>query len=469
MIDQDEEYVSFVQELKNPLPSKANIDGNLLSDPSRKSETKVTTTPLVEYLKNKKAEKAMKKDAHSGKGQKQSRAEGKENRQKNSDKRGDKRTAKGDKESAKAGSDSKKVLVNPKIEKPPHRKGQTQASVPKADTASRGTAQQNTASAPSKPQVKANTERKRDRKVLSAAQILHRDLGIKNAATATTTVNSTTSQGQTSTEPTGLGQTVSSSSTAGTSSTLPATIPTQPSARNSRRDRRDAERPPRGDRRLNNSSNIAEETAIKSASGQATTGKSGVAASSVPTQAESTGAIQAPAPSAPITAGFVKNVDIIQGVTEPLLRETLSSYGVVTSLIVDSIKCFAFVEFAEASQLQAAISSSPLSIAKGKVSVLERKSKDELQRGKGARGRGGRGGRVAGAERGENKPTTIASSSTASAGDGTAQVDVAKGNNRGGGRSRGRGGRGQGSGRGRGGAKGGAPPAQTSSSTEQTS
>ncbi|KAG6037669.1 hypothetical protein E4U41_004856 [Claviceps citrina] len=63
-IDQDPEFMAFLESLANPVPMRESID---VEDPNDmvKLETKITTTPLVEYLKEKKANKG--KDGGSGK------------------------------------------------------------------------------------------------------------------------------------------------------------------------------------------------------------------------------------------------------------------------------------------------------------------------------------------------------------------------------------------------------------------
>ncbi|KAG5989926.1 hypothetical protein E4U54_004218 [Claviceps lovelessii] len=66
-IDQDPEFMAFLESLANPAPMRESID---VEDPNDlvKAEAKITTTPLVEYLKEKKANKG--KDGGAGKNSK---------------------------------------------------------------------------------------------------------------------------------------------------------------------------------------------------------------------------------------------------------------------------------------------------------------------------------------------------------------------------------------------------------------
>ncbi|KAG5973717.1 hypothetical protein E4U55_000314 [Claviceps digitariae] len=66
-IDQDPEFMAFLESLANPTPMRESID---VEDPNDmvKAEAKITTTPLVEYLKEKKANKG--KDGGAGKNSK---------------------------------------------------------------------------------------------------------------------------------------------------------------------------------------------------------------------------------------------------------------------------------------------------------------------------------------------------------------------------------------------------------------
>ena len=95
------------------------------------------------------------------------------------------------------------------------------------------------------------------------------------------------------------------------------------------------------------------------------------------------------------TQAFLKHANASQGVTEPLLQEAFASFGTVTKIEIDKKKGFAYVDFAEPEGLQKAMQASPIPVAQGNVVVLERKTGPVLQarntRGGGMMGRGGVG------------------------------------------------------------------------------
>ncbi|KAK4175880.1 putative regulator of nonsense transcripts [Triangularia setosa] len=83
--------------------------------------------------------------------------------------------------------------------------------------------------------------------------------------------------------------------------------------------------------------------------------------------------IAGPAPSSGATRAFVKHANHSQGVTEALLKEALSAYGTVTSVDIDRKKGFAYVDFADHAGLAKAMAASPVAVAQATVQVLERK------------------------------------------------------------------------------------------------
>lgn len=122
---------------------------------------------------------------------------------------------------------------------------------------------------------------------------------------------------------------------------------------------------------------------------------------------------QAAASSAPATTGkqaFLKHANASQGITEPLIEEALKEFGAIEKVEIDKRKGFAYVEFKEPEGLRKAVAKGTVKVAQGAVQVLERKEKHSVQRGFpaprppqaprpaqgrggfGPRGRGGRGG-----------------------------------------------------------------------------
>ncbi|KAJ4372858.1 hypothetical protein N0V83_003149 [Neocucurbitaria cava] len=139
----------------------------------------------------------------------------------------------------------------------------------------------------------------------------------------------------------------------------------------------------------------------------------------------------APAPPAPAPTSkqaFLKHANPSQGITEPLIEEALKAFGGIEKVEIDKRKGFAYVDFADLQGLQKAMAASPIKIAQGAVQVLERKEKvarapnprfngpptGPARGGRGGfapRGRGGRGGARGGGHI-AGGPTTAAGGST---------------------------------------------------------
>ncbi|EEQ89552.1 nonsense-mediated mRNA decay protein Upf3 [Blastomyces dermatitidis ER-3] len=79
-----------------------------------------------------------------------------------------------------------------------------------------------------------------------------------------------------------------------------------------------------------------------------------------------------PQPTA--TQAFLKHANPSQGVTEELLASGFSTFGKVVKVEIDKKKGFGYVDFAEPDGLAKAIQASPVQIAQSQVVVLERKS-----------------------------------------------------------------------------------------------
>ena len=173
-----------------------------------------------------------------------------------------------------------------------------------------------------------------------------------------------------------------------------------------------------------------------------------------PAQAHNNASKAAPANPVPAPTSkqaFLKHANPSQGITEPLIEEVMKTFGGIDKVEIDKRKGFAYVDFAEPEGLRKAMAASPIKIAQGAVQVLERKEK--VARGPnprfngpptgpargGARGgfgpRGGRGGR--GGARGghagpvnaggageatSNAPAAVAASASAPAPVATANV-----------------------------------------------
>ncbi|CAG7929008.1 unnamed protein product [Penicillium olsonii] len=319
MIDQDADFIAFLESLTQPITRPAGVDAP--ADGEEKKKDTMKTTPLVQYIKDKKASKS--KDG-SGSKSKHSRAE-KESKQEKVQAK--KLLQRGDKENTAAASD-KKV----KGEKTNGK----ESKATKANAASAKSGKSSTASTSTKEPTTA-PERKRERgNPAVATKILQRDLGIS------------TSGGRRR----GKGA-------------ADAVSPKNESPRESPAPTADA---PKKER--------------KSAKNTPATSNTGKGKDSETTKADTSSTANPPAkPSkgakskAPSTAkqAFLKHANPSQGVTEALLESAFSSFGAVTKVEIDKKKGFGYVDFAEPDGLRKAIAASPVSVAQSQVVVLERK------------------------------------------------------------------------------------------------
>lgn len=85
------------------------------------------------------------------------------------------------------------------------------------------------------------------------------------------------------------------------------------------------------------------------------------------------------APPSTATQAFLKHANPSQGITEPLLDEAFAVFGTINKVEIDKKKGFAYVDFEGAESLQKAIKASPIKVAQGQVVVLERKTGPTLQ------------------------------------------------------------------------------------------
>ncbi|KAL8661291.1 MAG: hypothetical protein Q9202_005716 [Teloschistes flavicans] len=364
-IDQDSEFIEFLESLTNPVAKPTTVDQQ--AGVTTKSREKVTTTPLIQFLKEKKANKGKENaPAATAKGAKHARQASKEIPQ-SPDSTTDKTspakavnatTPSPDKRSAqaimveKAARDAPRVLnkqattpIKPKVSLPR----------PTSPGAS--------------PQTATNSplaEKKRERgSAIAAANILRRDLGIgtspggrggrrglpagsnKSTASDPPQATPTTPAKDDSTKTTSQDD---SSNTLSTSNT-----PITPAAAETQNQDSPAPQPPTG-------------PAASRASPRAPASSSSTPASN---------AASTPSKASPITPtatqAFLKHANPSQGITEPLLLESFSTYGVVKRVEIDKKKGSAYVDFEEPEGLQKAIKASPVKVAQGSVVVLERR------------------------------------------------------------------------------------------------
>lgn len=406
-IDQDQDFQEFLESLTNPISKPPTVDAEV-----SKQEEKVTTTPLIEHLREKKAAKEKPATKAAGK---HARHESREARAV-------------EKKAPKAAKD---VAQSPEKGKRPtkaDRAAREAVKVLNREAAGAVAPKQSTtesnASTPSTP-------RRRERPPVSMAAKIQRDLGLSPVTPARRSAKPSTEN---------AAKPVESDRNKETSAApVPTTgTPTVPQAKTSTPNKE----PKVTRERRGSKSSLVEKTNIdpsqdspkipigpaqqKTTTRQPPKGpsaarphfaqapKSPIAqAPAETTKAAASGTPSSQSATAPCQA-FLKHANASQGITEPLLYAALSPFGAIEHLEIDKRKGFAYVDFAEPEGLKAAIAASPVKVAQGAVQVLERKDRPTNSarppmppvaamqhhgpprggfRGRGApRGRGGRGG-----------------------------------------------------------------------------
>jgi regulator of nonsense transcripts 3 len=386
-IDQDQEFKDFLESLTNPITKSA------APEDTQKQE-KVKTTPLIEALREKKANKDKPAKGRNARGEakedaadkKQSGKQGKETALSAGDK--NRRVSKADK--AQAAKEAVKILNK-------------EASAAKDSAA----ATEKGSPAP---------ERKRGN-VAGVKSLLQRDLGIGAAPT-----RRRGTKREVASTPAEAAQPKETPVIAQKPKDVPAAVAGASADKNAQAAKK--ERPTRAERRAfkaslvdkSNDKTAAAETKVqtppknttapapqilkKPQSTQSPAPPKGPATSRpTPTEptaarnisssaqvhaspAKSAPASPAPraAPPAPVPAAtskqaFLKHANPSQGITEPLIEESLKIFGGIEKVEIDKRKGFAYVDFAEPEGLRKAMAASPIKIAQGAVQVLERKEK----------------------------------------------------------------------------------------------
>jgi regulator of nonsense transcripts 3 len=401
-IDQDQDFKDFLESLTNPITKPPAPDADAAKD------TKVKTTPLIEALREKKANKDKpntkasrhgrgdKDDSNDHSGKKILAKPGKENAAGSGDK--SRRSAKGDK--AQATKEAVKILNK--------------------EASARGAASTSTdkASATSAP------ERKRGNVAL-AKSMLQRDLGLgpgpaPSRRRGTKREVASASDAATPAKETPAADSKSKAAPAAQNATPPASEKTAQAAQKK-------ERPTRAERRAfkasladtpnNNKTASADAKSAaqpkgasapapqilkKPQSAQAPATSKGQSSRNQPSEPATARASPAPAkqqsaakteappapaantaksapprpvPDATSKQAFLKHANPSQGITEPLIEEALKAFGGIQKVEIDKRKGFAYVDFVEPEGLQKAMAASPIKIAQGAVQVLERKEK----------------------------------------------------------------------------------------------
>ncbi|KAH6613383.1 Smg-4/UPF3 family-domain-containing protein [Chaetomium tenue] len=441
-IDQDPEFMAFLEALANPDAQKEAQEGDRGVEESGKME-KTTTTPLVEYLKEKKATRA--KEVAAAKSAKHARQDSQGTKGKASatpteepKKRSRDGRAEKDKAAEKAAErprESVKILTK-----------KAAAAVEAAEAAKAVAAQMKpTPSSGSQSGSQEPPPKSRRAGIAAAARILQRDLGLspgnahrkarQEAAKAESDTKAPTAKENTKPGPPAAPE-PAPPPTPIEPPASPALSKTQPSASSRSRNRKRGVGDDGTKGKGENGGGKAAETSVptpaktpitvlkkrenqQASSPQAAptpppagpskaTPSAQAATAAPPSGPKSASQKQTGAskkanalatPTSGATRAFIKHANHSQGVTDALLRESLQVFGAVTNVEIDRKKGFAYVDFAEPSGLVKAMAASPVSVAQATVQVLERK-----EMGK----KGTNSGSGSGPAQGKNPPASAA-------------------------------------------------------------
>ena len=382
-IDQDPEFIAFLERETQPVTKPLSLDQALAQE---KPKDKVSSTPLLDDLREKKQNKARANQKHK------------------EEKQSDKSSARGRDHKSDA-KQPVKLLAKDKKNQP----AQPVAATPPAATLSSG--------------------RKRERAAPNSNNIksmLQRDLGLNPPAK-------------------GRGKDVSTANTSKTTSPAPpvepvtnaAAAPAKPAKSRSGRNK---EKAPAQTAAQENAKPAAPAPTILKKPAQTLAPKAPKAAKGNNAPAQTPPSAPAPSNKQPkaaansnssTTKAYLKHANASQGVTEPLLLAALSAFGPVVKVEIDKRKGTALAEFKDNEGLKAAMSKKSVPVAQGAVEVLEYRDKQaqggrNAQASNNARGANGnasnrgRGGRARGG--------AAAAGNTAAAPNGNGQAVAATGN-----------------------------------------
>ena len=344
-IDQDPEFIAFLEAETQPISKAAALDSMNFEGPVEKVEVK--TTPLIEDLREKKANKAKAAQIKAEKAaEKDKKAQAAKPSLKEvnvgTDKDGGKSSQKAEptaKEAAKAQTKQttakqkqgvQEKILSPLKSKKPHPSPKPPANSPQQAGASSGPAGPAPNRAPASQRQRGNAD--------GIKKMLQKDLGIKPkpAAAADEATPSVISQTPTSPAPSSQSeQPPASTATTKSPSTKPASASTS----------------------------------------------------------------QTEAKPLPLKA-YLKHANPSQGMTEMLIQQALSQYGELTNVTIDPRKGTAIAFFKQNEGLKKALEAKRVPVANGAVEVLEfrdRSGSGPATRGGYRGGRGGRGGSRGGA------------------------------------------------------------------------
>jgi len=419
-IDQDSEFIAFLESETQPATRPAALDNAV----SEKSKEKVTSTPLIEALREKKAHKAKTAAAKAAK----------------------REEAKDDKSTEKA--PSSKAVKDTQGDSKSHKK-LDQALKDAAKAANKEAAKTTAATDGQKistisSAASPSPAKKRERAPQNIKSMLQRDLGL-NAPSKRGTKS--TAQGSPE-KPAAQMDTASTSpapdASGGKTTRAPKKARDQPLA-----ERSNGQDSQQGDTKVTaQPMGIVKKPSVAQATPREPKGKpneqaaadghavlKGPSQTSVPgtkKQPPTTAAVARPARSTPqptpgATKAYLKHANASQSVNEPLLRTALSEFGEIISLDIDKRKGTATAEFASHDGLKAAMAMRSVPVGQGAVEVLEHREKlrpvatmrggAPPGRGGAARGRGrgssGRGGSSMASAAASNSSNSVSNSISA--------------------------------------------------------
>lgn len=365
-IDQDPEFIAFLEAETRPVSKPPALE----TANAEKTHEKVSSTPLLDDLREKKANKA-KASAKpaSAKVTKSTRPDTKEDKS-------------SDKSAAKKDADSSPTKPTKSGAKPTQPAKDVVKSTNKHSNKSAATS----APSPAPPASKSHQApaRKRGDRVTPNAikNMLQRDLGLapagrRGAKAAAAAAAATASEpAATTSQPTQPTPTAADNSSAPKAVKPPrnrkanaaekttATSPAQENAKST---------PPTPAAILKKPPPAQPTTKQAKAKANAQNATAQRAASSSPAQspAPSKPAKAAPQPSAGATKAYLKHANASQGITEPLILAALSPLGEVVKVDIDKRKGTALAEFKNHDGLKAAMAKRSIPVAQGAIEVLE--------------------------------------------------------------------------------------------------
>jgi regulator of nonsense transcripts 3 len=353
-IDQDTEFKKFLESLTNPIQKpSADLESSLNNE-----DTKVTTTPLIEHLRAKKAAR----EARPSKGGKDAREAGK-NRRKGKDISSSATTSQDTQKRSKTdrqGKQAVKVLTR-RLSTSSNQSEQSSSSTPAQPERRRG---------PAGP--------------FNIAAKIQKDLGL-----GPSTPRRLASRQQQQAEPTSSARQSDSKPVSAANDT-----PRGPRNRERHRTAKDGSSTPAKQPQPI----ILKKSPLDLASSASMTSESQLTQPKASSEAKQSSQSITNPPISPSLRVFLKHANASQGVNESILQAALAAaFGPVVGVDIDKRKGIAHADFEEASAATAAVRAGRLEVAQGAVQILpyrERGPVVQRNNGGSVRGRpGARGGR----------------------------------------------------------------------------